>query len=90
MNWGVVSGYILKELTGIIRSRLIIMVYLMPTMIILLFGYGIRMDVTHARCVLIDHDQSPLSYSLIGHFEHSKYFNTTIMQDEQKALHEIK
>ena len=78
MKLGVVKAYVLKELTEIIRSRLIIMVYLMPTMVLVLFGYGIRMEVTSARTLIIDNDQSHYSQLLISKFEHSKYFDATI------------
>jgi len=91
MKLGVVKAYILKELSELVRSKLIIMVYMMPTMILLLFGYGIRMDVTHARTLIIDNDLSSTSYRLISKFEHSKYFNTTVASiDENGALKLIK
>ncbi|WP_457624544.1 ABC transporter permease [Persephonella sp.] len=74
MNTGVVKAYIIKELAELVRSRMIVLVYLVPSMIIFLFGYGIRLEVTHTRTLLIDHDRTRMSYQLISHFEHSKYF----------------
>ena len=60
-------------------------------MIIILFGYGIRMEVTHARTLVIDNDQSKLSRDLATRFEHSKYFDTKITHmSEMEALHRIK
>ncbi|HFB53960.1 MAG TPA: ABC transporter permease, partial [Sulfurimonas autotrophica] len=47
MKLNIIKAYILKEFRELIRSRLIIMVYLLPTMILVLFGYGIRLDVSH-------------------------------------------
>ncbi len=91
MKYGIIKAYILKELTELFRTRLIIMVYLMPTMILLLFGYGIRMEVTNARIIILDHDNSFYSRTLISKFEHSKYFKPTISNmSEQEALHLIK
>jgi len=91
MRTGVIKAYILKELTELFRSRLIIIVYLMPSMILLLFGYGIRMEVTHARIVIIDNDQSHYSRMLTSKFEDSKYFEPTVTQmKESEALHLIK
>lgn len=91
MRFKILKAYILKELRELLRSRLIFMVYLMPTMILLLFGYGIRMEVTHARTVLIDNDQSRLSQLLVSKFEHSKYFDaSTTLMDEAEALKRIK
>jgi ABC-2 type transport system permease protein len=81
----------LKEFTELWRTRLIFMVYLMPTMVLLLFGYGIRMGVEHARLLIIDNDHSKYSTQLISKFEHTKYFNTTLTQlSEKEALHLIK
>ena len=90
MKLNVVKAYVLKELTEIIRSRLIIMVFFMPTMVLVLFGYGIRMEVTGARTVIIDNDQSHYSQLLVSKFEHSKYFAATIEKGgESKALEAI-
>ena len=53
MNFGVIRIYILKEIAEPVRSKFIIMVYLMPTMVMLLFGYGIRVEVLHSRIVIL-------------------------------------
>ena len=91
MKFGVVKAYILKEFTELIRSKFIIMVYLVPSMIMVLFGYGIRLEVTHARTVIIDYDKSNLSYKLISKFEHSKYFSTKVLNiKESEALNQMK
>ena len=91
MRTGILKAYIRKELSELLRSRLIIMVYLLPTMLLLLFGYGIRMEVTHARIAIIDNDQSRLSNLLVSKFEHSKYFDvTTSVMNEAEALRKIK
>ncbi len=91
MKWMTIKAYIRKELTELFRTRLILMVYIMPSMIVLLFGYGIRMDVSHARVLIIDNDQSKYSKELISKFEHSKYFNATVRQmPEDEALRLIK
>lgn len=86
-----VKAYMLKEFTELFRTRLIVMVYLMPSMILLLFGYGIRMEVTHARVLILDNDQSKYSMQLISKFEHSKYYNATLFHgSENQALRSVK
>ena len=91
MKLGVVRAYMLKEFKDLVRSRMLSLVYLLPTMIIILFGYGIRMDVTHARALIIDRDQTPLSRDLTSHFMHSKYFDTTLSAvSDSDALDRIK
>ncbi|WP_295417684.1 ABC transporter permease [Sulfurovum sp.] len=91
MKLGVIKAYMFKELTELLRTRLIVMVYLMPSMVLMLFGYGIRMDVSHARTLIIDNDQSKYSRVLTSKFEHSRYFDATVAQmSEKEALHRIK
>ncbi|BCD61673.1 hypothetical protein NitYY0826_C0534 [Nitratiruptor sp. YY08-26] len=86
-----VQAYIKKEFIELVRTKLIFLVYLIPTMILILFGYGIRLEVTHARVLLIDNDANKLSAELIGKFEHSKYFTPTLSHmSEQKALRLMK
>ena len=91
MKINTIKAYMIKEFMELWRTRLIVMVYLMPLMIVLLFGYGIRMDVSHARILIIDNDQSKYSMQLVSKFEHTKYFNATVSQmSEKEALHSIK
>jgi ABC-type multidrug transport system permease subunit len=91
MRIGVIKAYFKKELLDIYRSKLILMVYIMPSMLLILFGYGIKTEVTHTRTLIIDNDQSKASYDLISTFEHSKYFNSELKNfSENKALNLIK
>ncbi len=91
MNIGIIKAYILKEFAELFRSKIIVMVYLMPTMIMLLFGYGIRMEVTDAKTLIIDYDNSKTSLSIISKFENSKYFKTeTLNISEDKAVELLK
>ena len=91
MNFSAIRAYFLKELVQLYRSKMIFLVYFMPFMIMVLFGYGIRMEVTHARTLIIDNDNSILSQRLISKFEHSKYFNANVLPiSEKEALHSIK
>ena len=91
MKMNIIKAYMLKEFKELFRSRLIIMVYLLPSMILLLFGYGIKMDVSHARILILDNDQSKYSLQLASKFEHTKYFNAKYLHvSENEALRLIK
>ncbi|MDL1958438.1 MAG: ABC transporter permease [Deltaproteobacteria bacterium] len=91
MRIGVIKAYFKKELLDIYRSKLILMVYIMPSMLLILFGYGIKTEVTHTRTLIIDNDQSKVSYDLVSTFEHSKYFNSDVKNlSENRALNLIK
>jgi len=81
----------LKEFMELWRTRLILMVYVLPSMLLLLFGYGIRMDVSHARVLILDNDGSEYSQMLLAKFEHSRYFDAKVSStSEKEALHSIK
>lgn len=91
MRLNVIKAYMLKEFKELVRSKMIFMVYIIPTMIIILFGYGIRMEVKDARVIILDNDKSKLSYELISKFEHSKYFNPKVLNiKENEALKLVK
>jgi ABC-type multidrug transport system permease subunit len=91
MRISVIKAYFKKEIKELVREKLIIYLYLIPFLFILLFGYGIKMEVLGTRTLVIDHDRSELSYGLASKFEHSKYFNTEVQTlSEADALKLIK
>ena len=91
MRFRVIKAYFVKELIDLYRSKVIIMPYLMPLLIVILFGYGIKMQVTGVRTIIIDNDNSKISRELISKFQHSKYFHTEVKSISEKgALKEIK
>ena len=82
MRISVVKAFVIKEFIELFRTRLIFMAYLMPSMVTILFGYGISMDVTHARIMVLDYDHTKASQELTSKFAHSKYFD---LQDSAKS-----
>jgi len=91
MRLRIVKAYFLKEMIELIRTKMIMMPYLMPLLIVILFGYGIKMQVTGVRTLILDNDNSQISRKLILKFEHSKYFTTTLKNmSEKDALREMK
>ena len=91
MRLSVIKAYFKKEIKELVREKLIIYLYLIPFLFLLLFGYGIRMEVFGSRTLVIDHDRSALSYGLASKFENSKYFNTEVQTlSETDALKLIK
>jgi ABC-type multidrug transport system permease subunit len=90
MNIGVIKAYMLNEFKYLIRSKMIYLVYIVPLMILILFGYGIKMNVKHARCVVIDYDKSKVSLTLISKMRDSQYFRLLEPMSEEKALNKMK
>ncbi len=91
MRFRIIKAYFKKELIDLIRNKMIALVYVLPIMIIFLFGYGLKMEVTHARTIILDYDNSKTSLNLIDKFTHSKYFDTKVLAiSEKEALRSIK
>jgi len=91
MRFNVVKAYLKKEFLDLFRSKMLFMVYFLPIMILILFGSGIKMEVTHSRTIILDRDLSQTSLKIIQSFEHSKYFDTQIKHySDNMALKEIK
>jgi len=91
MRLRIIKAYFLKEMIELIRTKMIMMPYVMPLLIVIIFGYGIKMQVTGVRTLILDNDDSQISRKLILKFEHSKYFTTTVKNiNEKDALKEIK
>ncbi len=90
MKISVLRAYLKKEIIDLIRNKMIILIYLIPTMILILFGFGIKLEVTHARTVIIDNDHSKLSLEIINKFSRTKYFDVRVENlSYKKALHLI-
>lgn len=70
-----------KELIQIGRDPLsLAMAFLMPVMLLFIFGYAITFDVNNIRTVVNDLDKGQLSRKLVAEFKESGYF--TVVEDE--------
>jgi ABC-2 type transport system permease protein len=85
MRLSVLKAHLLKEFKDLFRSRIFVMIYLMPSLIMILFGNGIKMEVSHSRTVILDYDNTPLAEKLVLKFEHSKYFDTELLNISEKS-----
>src|ERR1700691_3799507 len=76
----------LKETRQILRDPSSIAIgVVFPLMMILLFGYGLSLDVTRVRVAVVDEDASSDSASLIGAFQLSPYFVVTVVHSMSEA-----
>lgn len=65
-----------KELIQIWRDPLsLAMAFLMPVILLFIFGYAITLDVNNLTTVVLDLDRSSLSRELIAEFRESGYFS---------------
>jgi ABC-2 type transport system permease protein len=65
----------MKELTQIRRDvRSLIIVLIMPIILVLLFGYGVSLDLKHLPVYVYDRDGSQQSQDLLKRFRSNEYF----------------
>jgi ABC-2 type transport system permease protein len=64
-----------KEVTQILRdTRSLVIVIVMPVVLVLLFGYGVSLDLKHLPVYVYDRDGSQQSQDLLKHFQSNQYF----------------
>lgn len=64
-----------KEIVQVLRdSRSLIIVLIMPVILVLLFGYGVSLDLKHLPIYVYDRDGSQQSQDLLKRFQASDYF----------------
>jgi ABC-2 type transport system permease protein len=65
-----------KEVMQILRdTRSLIIVVIMPGVLVLLFGYGVNLDLKGLPVYVYDQDGSQQSQDLLKHFQASEYFH---------------
>lgn len=73
MNWQRLIAIILKELTQLRRDRLTAaMIFGIPTIQLLLFGFAINMDVRHIGAVVVDEANNITSRRIIETLSHAQ------------------
>jgi ABC-2 type transport system permease protein len=76
----------LKETRQILRDPSSIAIgVVFPLMMILLFGYGLSLDITRVSVAMVDEDASSESAALIGAFRLSPYFGVTVVHSMAEA-----
>ncbi|MGO9775138.1 MAG: ABC transporter permease [Terracidiphilus sp.] len=65
-----------KEVLQIVHdARSLMIVVLMPAVLVLLFGYGVNLDLKGLPVYVLDQDGSQQSQDLLKHFQASEYFH---------------
>jgi ABC-2 type transport system permease protein len=75
MRWTRFAAMARKELIQIRRdTRSLIIVLLMPVILVLLFGYGVSLDLKHLPVYVFDREGSQQSQYLLKAFQATRYF----------------
>lgn len=75
MNLRRITVVAYKEWREIVRDRLFFaLAFIVPSLLMLLFGYGLSLDVEHIPLAVVDYDHSALSRDYAHRFTDSRYF----------------
>lgn len=84
--WERVLTILRKEFRSIFRDpRMRIVIFGLPVIQTLIFGYAVTLDVRHVELVVIDRDQTPASRELVGRFTGSGYFEAVLETEDEAA-----
>ncbi len=76
-----------KELIQIWRDPLsLALAFMMPVLLLLIFGYAISLDVDNLTTIIYDADRSSTSRELIDEFTASGYFTVVRFADSQREI----
>jgi len=79
-------GIIRKESLQILRDpSSIAIAFVMPLVLLLLFGYGVSLDARHIPLAMVVEQPDANSASLVGAFRHSDYFAPRVFDNIQTA-----
>jgi len=90
MSLARVAALVVLELTALMRDPFrLTMVFAVPTTLLLLFGYGLTLDVENLKFVALDSDRTPQSREYIEAFTHSRYFQNRGLVESDRALEHL-
>jgi ABC-2 type transport system permease protein len=79
-------GLIRKEFLQILRDpSSLAIAFVMPVVLLLLFGYGVSLDAEHVPVALVVEEPSADTASFTGAFQHSRYFVPVTLRDMRTA-----
>jgi ABC-2 type transport system permease protein len=90
MNWRRYRLVVWKEALQFRRDPLLLrLVFLMPILQLIMFGYVVGSDVTHLPTAIVDYDHTATSRALVRSFESSNYFTIVARPAAEKDLHDL-
>jgi len=84
-----VPAIAIKETRELLRDPIYLgLAFVIPMIMILLFGFGLILDVKHLPVAFVDHDGSPWSRDYRDRFVHSEYFDLVGVLDSRTEIEE--
>lgn len=85
--WERIYRMLVKEFIQVLRDpRMKAMIFVMPVVQLIMFGYAVTTDVDHIRTAVYDLDRSAESRALIERFTASGYFIVVATPDDPRTL----
>lgn len=84
--WERILTMLRKEFRSVFRDpRMRVVIFGVPLIQTLIFGYAVTLDVRHVKLVLIDRDNTPASRELAARFTGSGYFDLVLATADERA-----
>lgn len=78
------AALVRKESYQIVRDpSSILIAFVLPLILLFLFGYGVSLDTTQTRIGLVIEEEAPLTRDLAAGFQASRYFKVTVGRDRR-------
>ncbi|MGF6258390.1 ABC transporter permease [Ensifer sp. LBL] len=78
------AALVRKESYQIVRDpSSILIAFVLPMILLFLFGYGVSLDTTQTRIGLVVEEEAPLTRDLAAGFQASRYFLVTVGRDRR-------
>jgi len=75
LSWRTIRAILRREFTDVLRDRRsLILTFLYPISMLIMYGYGIRYDVDNVPLTILDYDETPESRNLTEQMLRSGYF----------------
>ena len=86
MRAGVVFALVKKEVFQIVRDfSSILIAFLLPVILLFLFGFGINFDTNTVKIGVIIEDKSPITIEILDTMRHSRYLDVKVFDSRNSA-----
>ncbi len=90
-SWRTIRAIMRREFTDVLRDRRsLILTFLYPISMLIMYGYGIRYDVDNVPLTILDYDETPESRDLAQQMIRSGYFHLVrSARDQHEVDHDL-
>lgn len=87
MNLKRLNSLIVKERKQLLRDPFNLVIgILLPILLLLIFGYGMSVDVKNIKLALVEPEPSEISSEIVARFSSSQFFRTTVFRNTPEAV----